>query len=259
MVQGTVTRLVALPGAMVGMSESELMVGGRDRMVDLPVPTFLIEHPRGLVLFDTGCNPEAATNPLGYWGKIAEYLHLRFTPDQAVDRQLQNHGYRVEDVKYVVVSHLHLDHAGGLALFPNARFFIMKGELPYAYWPERRARASFKLNDLLPTRRFDWVELEGDTDLMGDGSLLMLKTPGHTPGESSLLVRLPHHQPILLTGDTAHIRAQLETLSPSAMDFDHRAGRESLTRLRRIRDLGEARIWVMHDPDDWASFPHVIE
>lgn len=259
MSQVEASRLVAMPGATVTMRESELMVGGGDRMIEMPVPTFVIEHPKGLVLFDTGCNPEVAVDATGYWGRIADYLQVKFAPELVVDAQLRSHGYRPEDIRYVVVSHLHLDHAGGLALFPNARFFIMKGELNYAYWPEKRHRAAFKINDLMPTRRFDWVELEGDTDLFEDGSLLMMKTPGHTPGESSLLVRIHGHQPLVLTGDTLHIRAQFNTLKPSAADWDAATASESIARLTKIRDLGEARVWVMHDAEDWATYPHLIE
>jgi N-acyl homoserine lactone hydrolase len=256
MENGKATKLIALPGATVSMKESDLMDGGRETVVyDMPVPCYLIEHPKGLVLFDTGCSPRVAVDPVGYWGKVADFLKVRLPPDNVLDRQIKLLGYKLEDVTHVVVSHLHLDHSGGLGLFPKAQFLVMKGELPYAYWPDRHARAAFILNDLLPTRRFDWREFGGDTDIFGDGSLQMLKTPGHTPGEASLFVRLPH-RPILLTGDTVHIRAQLDTLAPMSVDWDKSIAVESIKRLRRIRDLGETRIWVSHDPEDWAEMPH---
>src|SRR5271154_3786461 len=102
-----VRRLIAMDGAMLTMRESELMVGGTDRPIDLPVPTFLIEHPKGLVLFDTGCNPAVAVDAQACWGKTADYLKVRFSPELVVDAQIRRHGYRPEDVKYVVVSHLH--------------------------------------------------------------------------------------------------------------------------------------------------------
>ncbi len=255
MADGYADKLIALPGAMLRMKEADLMEGGSDKMLDLPCPSYLIEHPKGLVLFDTGCNPQVAVDPVGYWGKVAEFLQVRFSPDLVVDAQLKLLGYKPADVKYVVVSHLHLDHSGGLALFPHAQFLIMKGELPYAYWPDRHARAGFIFNDLVPTRRFDWKELEGDTDLFGDGSLKMLKTAGHTPGEASLFVRL-RHRPILLTGDTVHIRAQLGTLAPMGVDWNKSEASESIRRLKEMQDRGEARLWISHDPEDWAEFPH---
>ncbi len=120
-------KLIALPGAMLSMRERDLMRGGSEQMMDIPVPSFLIEHPKGLVLFDTGVNPRVAEDPEGYWGAAAKFVNVKCTPDLIVDRQIRQHGYRPEDVTHVVVSHLHLDHAGGLALFPNAEFRTPEG------------------------------------------------------------------------------------------------------------------------------------
>ena len=255
----TANKLIALEGATISMKESGLMMGGSDAMIDIPIPSFLIEHSKGLVLFDTGCAPEVAVDPEGYWGVATKFLtNIRFTKDQVVDQQVKLHGYQTSDVKYVVVSHLHLDHSGGIRLFPNATFLVMKGELPYAYWPDRKARNGFIFNDLAPTRGFDWKELAGDTDLFGDGSLMMLKTAGHTPGECSLKVRLKHES-VVLTGDTIHIRPQLETLAAMDSDYDIPEASASIRRLRDMRDRGEARLWISHAPEDWVEYPHQME
>ncbi|MGH7934587.1 MAG: N-acyl homoserine lactonase family protein [Candidatus Binataceae bacterium] len=259
MSQATANKLIALTGATFTMNESQLMIGGSDKDIDIPIPSFLIEHPKGLVLFDSGCNAEVIHDAEKYWGKAAKFLrNIRFSPDQVVDQQVKLHGYKPSDVKYVVVSHLHLDHSGGLALFPQAQFLVMEGELPYAYWPKRKARNAFILNDLLPTRGFDWKELSGDTDLFGDGSLMMLKTAGHTPGECSLQVRLKHDS-VILTGDTIHIRPQLETLAAMDSDYDIEAASASIKRLKDIQARGEARLWISHAPEDWEEFPHIME
>jgi N-acyl homoserine lactone hydrolase len=259
MAPATAKKLIALEGTTFSMREKDLMTGGSTDLIDIPVPTFLVEHAKGLVLFDTGCAPEVASDPEGYWGPATKFLrNIRFSKEQVVDQQVKLHGYQPTDVKYVVVSHLHLDHSGGMKLFPNAQFLVMKGELPYAYWPDRKARNGFILNDLLPTRGFDWKELNGDTDLFDDGSLMMLKTAGHTPGECSLQVRLRDFS-IVLTGDTVHIRPQLGTLAAMDSDYDVADASASIKRLRDIEASGEAKLWISHAPEDWASYPHVME
>ncbi len=268
-------KLIALDGATMTIKESILMAGGRDQNIDLIIPSFLIEHNKGLVLFDSGCAPECATDP-GYWGPVNKFSTIHFSKDQVVDQQIKQHGYKATDVKYVVVSHLHMDHSGGLKLFPEAQFLIMKGELPHAYWPDRDAakrfaeqaqlpvrlvekmfRSLFILDDLVPTRDFDWKEFGDDTDIFGDGSLIMLKTSGHTPGECSLKVRLKHES-VILTGDTIRVRSQLETLAAGNADYDM-AEANAIRRLRDMRDRGEARLWVNHSPEDWAEYPHQMD
>jgi len=157
----------------------------------------------------------------------------------------------------VVLSHGHFDHAGGLAMFPDAQFFAIRGELPNALWPDGDRRG-FVFDEIAPARNFKWTEPDADLDLFGDGSLLMLKTPGHTPGECSLVVRLKN-QTVILTGDTLHTRAQLQTLAPLAGDHDPQQASESIRRLAAMERSGDVRLWINHDAGDWASYPHTLE
>ena len=83
----------------------------------------------------------------------------------------------------------------------------------------------------------------------------MLKTPGHTPGESSLYVRLPNRK-ILLVGDTIHLRDQITTGATMPLDTDPMQAALSIQRVKAIRDMHEATIWISHDPQDWAELPH---
>ncbi len=255
MSKATADRLIALPGAVLAFSAA--LMGGPDEMIEMPVPTFLIEHPKGLVLFDTGCNLKIIEQGAGYIGDFAGSIDIRFTRDDVVDAQLRHHGYQPSQVKYVVLSHGHFDHAGGLAMFPGAQFFAMRGELPNALWPGGDARG-FVFDDIAPARNFKWTEPADDLDLFGDGSLLMLKTPGHTPGECSLAVRLKN-QTVILTGDTLHTRAQLQSLEPLAGDYDPQQASESIKRLAAMERSGEVGLWINHDAGDWASYPHTLE
>ncbi len=255
MAEAKVKRMWALPGAELTVPRSLLMHGGDPSLVTVPCPSYLIEHPKGLVLFDTGCHPKVVDDAVGYWGEIAGHLPINFPKDRTVDNQIKALGYKLEDVKYVVVSHLHLDHSGGMFMFPKAKFLIMENELRYAYWPDPDRRWAFIFNDFVPTRAFNWLELDSDFDLFGDGSLHLLKTPGHTPGESSLFVRLPNRK-IVLCGDTTHLRAALEAEATMPLDTDPLQATRSIQRLKAIRDMHEATIWISHDPEDWAELPH---
>ncbi|TML09319.1 MAG: N-acyl homoserine lactonase family protein [Actinobacteria bacterium] len=191
---------------------------------------------------------------------MAQLYRMEFTPELALDAQLRQLGYALEDISYVVPSHLHFDHAGGLYLFPDATFFVGAGELGYAYWPPPGHRRAFLVADLLPTRDFDWVELGADHDLFGDGSIVILSTPGHTPGEVSLLVRLPSRT-LILTGDTCHFCMELDR-GMAAVDIpcsDPAQASRSIRRIRSMRRSLPAEVWVGHDPDHWAQFPHAPE
>ncbi|MGH3238455.1 MAG: MBL fold metallo-hydrolase, partial [Streptosporangiaceae bacterium] len=132
---GTAKRLWALDSPTFTLDKSILMVGASGQ-VTIPMPAYLIEHPKGLVLFDTGLVPAAAAEPQAVYGDLASFLGLRFAPEQAVDRQIAALGYRPSDVRYVIASHTHFDHCGGLYLFPDAEFFVGEGDLRYAYWPD---------------------------------------------------------------------------------------------------------------------------
>ncbi len=260
MAEGKARRMWALPGAVFVVPQSALMAGGSNDIIEVPVPSFLIEHPRGLVLYDTGSHPRVAEDVAAYWGEMFRNM-VRFSKDFTVDNQIKALGYKVTDVKYVVMSHLHMDHTGGLFMFPHAKLLTMRGELSYAYWPAPDRRNIFLIDDLLPTRNYQWMELEGEFDMFGDGSLTLLHTPGHTPGSTSLVVRLPH-QNIVLAGDVVHMRDALDTEHTMSVDTDPEQAVASIRRLKAMRDLQGMRIWVSHDPNDWAEMgpaPRVIE
>jgi len=253
---GHARRLWALDSPTFTLDRGILMVGASGE-VTIPMPAYLIEHPRGLVLFDTGLAPQAADAPELVYGGLASFLGIRFSPEQRVDRQIESLGYRLSSVTHVVASHTHFDHTGGLHLFPEARLYVGQGDLRYAFWPDPAGAAFFRTADLEPTRSYRWLEVPRgvDHDLFGDGSVVVLSTPGHTPGELSLLVRLPGRN-FLLTGDTVHLREALEREVPMPYDADTAEAVRSIRRLKLIRESADAIVWITHDPEDWAEFPH---
>jgi glyoxylase-like metal-dependent hydrolase (beta-lactamase superfamily II) len=252
----TAKRLWALEAPTVTVDKSLLMIGLTGR-VTLPYPCYLIEHRKGLVLFDTSLKPLAFEDPVAAYGPgAARFLDLSISPDMRIDRQLALVGYRTSDVTHVVLSHTHYDHCGGVGLFPRARFIVGKGELDYAYAPEPFGAGLFHREDLDQIRSFDWYEMPGaDLDLFGDGSVTIIWTPGHTPGELSMLVRLPSRN-LILTGDTVHIRDQLDTESPMPYDWDFHLASQAIRRLKLLSQDADATIWISHDMEDWLAFPH---
>ncbi|GAA2536027.1 MULTISPECIES: N-acyl homoserine lactonase family protein [Pseudonocardia] len=252
---GTAKRMWALDSPTFTVDKSLLLLGAAGECT-IPMPAYLIEHPKGLVLFDTGLVPAAATDPEGVYGPLAEHLGLRFSPEQTVDAQLDALGYKLSDIKYVIASHTHFDHTGGLYLFPDARFYVGEGDMRFGFWPDPAGAGFFRQADLEPLRGRNVLEVPGvDHDVFGDGSVVILFTPGHTPGELSLLVRLPGRN-FILTGDTVHLRDALTTIAPMPHDADTVQALRSIRRLNLLRDSADATIWISHDPEDWAEFKH---
>ncbi|AYD03648.1 N-acyl homoserine lactonase family protein [Neorhizobium sp. NCHU2750] len=249
-----IKRLWALEGGYIRPDRGALVLGEQGP-VTIPSPTFLMEHERGLVLMDTGMVPAAADDVHAVYGDMAELDGISLKPEHRVDRQLEMIGFKTSDVDYVIMSHLHWDHTGGMYLFPHAKFFVMSGELQYAFWP-RAGGPLYRREDIEPTRGFDWTEIEiPDFDFFGDGSLRVVHLPGHSPGNASLVVRLANRT-FILAGDTAHLRSGLEKDLPMPSDWNTFEAVRSIRKLKQMAHSLDARIWMLHDDEDWAEFKH---
>lgn len=150
----------------------------------IPVPAYLIEHPtEGLVLIDCGFDYNHLPDEMKYG--------IAASPLQRLTRQIERLGYRSEDVRHVVISHLHFDHAGQMGDFPKATFHMRESEWSMAIPP---SRGDYIPADYMAARafRFDYIPENTDYDLFGDGTILCLDTKGHSPGHTSFLIALPH-------------------------------------------------------------------
>lgn len=256
MTLGFARRMWALDSPTLTVEAVTLMYG-LSGTVTIPMPAFLIQHPKGLVLFDTGIAPEAIDDPVAVYGKgLADALGLNGTTDQRIDKQLEALGFKTSDVTHVISSHLHFDHSGGHHLFPQAKFYAGQGEMAFAHYPAPLGAFCFIPDHIARMQGWDWREVPGnDVDLFGDGSLILLSMPGHTPGELSLKVRLASRT-FILTGDAVHLRAALEQEWPFPLDCDTKSAITTLRRIKRLAESEEATVWITHDPDDWAEYQH---
>jgi len=185
-----------------------------------PIHVFVIEHDRGLVLFDAGQDLASVTDPDYYPASpLMRLIYRRLArfemgPNETVTAQLRALGYRAEDVRWVVLSHLHQDHIGGLRELAGARFVVTAAEWQAMNAPNAEMAGFLPRHTDLPGAIWDTVTFEPTIDsalapftsahdLLGDGSLVLLPTPGHTAGSMSMLVR-GRDAPLLLVGDLTY-------------------------------------------------------
>lgn len=237
-----------------GLLTAMVDVGKR---IKVPVAMYIIEHPRGLVLYDTGNADEISDGGCeAYWGKgICGGLIPSQTRDEVIDRQLEKFGYSADAVKYVIYSHFHLDHAGNIELFPKATHVVQKAELRAAWWPEKWQRGAYVLKDFDETRDFKFMELHGDFDLFGDGAITILDTKGHTQGHQSVRVRLPKTGTLLLAGDAVYTPENEAGATPG-ITWSTIHSMESIQRLKHIRDAEDGELWYSHGAAQYNAHKH---
>jgi N-acyl homoserine lactone hydrolase len=221
----------------------------RSETIELPVSSALLRHGQANVLFDTGCHPKVAEDPEGRWGGLAKLMVPIMQPGEHVLTGLAELGLAPEDIDVVINSHLHPDHCGCNAFFRKATFLAHADELAAARAPGSEA-AGYLAADWDQQMPFD--EIAGQRDVFGDGRVVLLPLPGHTPGSIGALAQLEHSGNFLLAGDTVSLRETLDTDIVPRNTWNGEALLKSLAEVRRIEATG-ATIICSHDAEQWAT------
>jgi N-acyl homoserine lactone hydrolase len=200
---------------------------------------YLIKHGDEYLLWDTG---HSMTAP-------------NVAPKVSVVDQLAKIDVKPDQIKYVGISHYHADHTGQIDSFPKATLLIGAKEWEAITSPKPAQGVNFKPFE-------GWIKGENkvepqalDKDIFGDGSVIMLRTPGHTPGHSSLLVTLAQMGPVIITGDAVHFRENYDTDGVPAFNFDRAQTVASIERLKKIAANLKATVIIQHDARDVEKLP----
>ena len=214
---------------------------------DLANSCYLIRHGSRFMLWDLGLDE-------GLIGRPEVTAEQTITLNEGIVPQLARLGIKPSQITDIGVSHYHGDHLAQIGRFPQARLLIGKAD-----WDIIKAhRDAPKLFGPWLNRKAQLVQVTKDHDLFGDGKVTVLAMPGHTPGHTSLLVRLSG-RPVLLSGDAVHLREQLTTWAAPSYTDDKAAAVRSIRRLLTVAKANNARIVVQHDPKDIASLPAVLK
>ncbi|HTB16799.1 MAG TPA: N-acyl homoserine lactonase family protein [Bryobacteraceae bacterium] len=206
--------------------------------VDMSDPCFLIVHPKGTLLWETGLNDAIYDRPEGGGAK-----HDKI--DKSLRSQLAAIGYGPADITYLAISHAHGDHSGNGNDYAGSTWIAQKAELEFMFREDVAATTSVRPDQFIKLKDSKKIVIDGDYDVFGDGAVTLVSTPGHTPGHQCLLVKLPKTGPVLLSGDLYHFPGEREfhTFPPNS-SAQYAASRAKVEAL--IKSTG-AQLWIQHD------------
>lgn len=237
--------------ADAGMFSDEHVFDGQAR--ELMVPCYLIRHPDGDLLWDTGL-PEAIADMSD--GLSPEGFPAHFTVPVKLSAQLAQLGLTPADIEFVSVSHGHSDHSGNLNMFAGSTWIVDADERAYMFDDVHRADPNdFNNYNQLENVQPRLIEGDADYDVFGDGSVTIIQAPGHTPGHTILRVNLANAGPVLLTGDMYHLAESRERRTVPVFNADRAQTLASMDKVEALAASSHARVIRQHVSEDFAALP----
>ena len=213
---------------------------------------YLIRHAQGWMMWDSGINDNVATMPKGFQrGKLSPHYILR----KPLRHALREINVDPAQIQHVAFSHTHGDHVGNGNLFSSATLYIQQAEYDIAFGAEAVSKWNFEVTSYDKLRANKIIKLNGDHDVFGDGSVVIIATPGHTPGHQSLLVRLPKTGPVILSGDMVHLQDNWTHRRVPAFNFDITQSLQSMDKVAAIMQKTGAQLWINHDKAQSDAIP----
>lgn len=219
---------------------------------DFVDPCYLIRHPAGDLIWDTGVPEGIADMPDGV--RPAGFpVHI--TVKKKLSAQLAELGLTPADIEFLSFSHLHFDHTGNGNLFAASTWIVDADERAAMFADTARSTDEFGAYSALENSRTVLIEGDGSHDVFGDGTVVIYQTPGHTPGSTTLLVKTAGSGNVLLTGDMWHLAESRERHLVPSFNFSREQTLASMDGVEALATLNDARVVRQHVPEDFAGMP----
>ncbi len=233
-------KITVANGNSMGFKPGELATS------NMVTPCFLIVHPRGTMIWDTGEIPDRA-----FKSGVTPQTDGAYTVDRPLLPQLAALGYMPADITYLALSHYHGDHVANANAFAGSTWIVQQGDrdaiIAVSRSNEKKTKAvdaSFFTN-LIKSKT---LLLKGeDHDVFGDGTVVIKFTPGHTPGHQSLFLKLAKTGPVLLSGDLYHYPEEMTYKRIPSFDFDMEQTAKSRAMIEEFVKKNNAQLWIQHD------------
>jgi N-acyl homoserine lactone hydrolase len=229
--------------------------------IDISVSCYLVHHADGYFLWDTGISDAVATMPDGWYPGNNPATDIHWTRAKSLESQLAAIGVKPSDIRFVGISHTHPDHIGNAELFATVPFLIQKAEYDY-YFAAGKSGIAKPPSDAKPTflKEHPVNLVQEDLDVFGDGSVMIVYTPGHTPGHQSCLVHLPKTGWVLLSGDAVHLQENWDNRRiPYFATMPPEQKLQTQLSMQRMADLisfYHAQLWINHEKTQSDKLKH---
>jgi len=215
--------------------------------VNMITPCFLIVHPRGTMIWDTGEISDSA-----FKDGVSPQKRNTFTLDRPLLPQLAAIGYIPANINYLALSHYHADHVANASLFAGSTWIVQQGDRDRILAPRPAVRPAA---GAVPDPKFfeglansKTIMLNGeDHDVFGDGTVVIKSTPGHTPGHQSLFLKLGKTGNVLLTGDLYHYPEEITLKKIPSFDTNKEQTAKSREMIEEFVKQNHAQLWIQHD------------
>ena len=227
---------------------------GSEGDVTLPVNAWLVQHARGTVLFDAGL-PATFVEGSATKDRVLKFMGITVLEEDTVAAQLSAVSQDPAKVDFVVISHLHFDHMGGLSQIPNATLIIQREEWEAGMAVSQETKTLHERSDFDLGHKLRLID--GEYDLFGDDTVVCIPTPGHTVGHQSLRVTLATGHKVLLASDCCYFSRTIDSQVLPTFGYDLEEQSRTLQRVRKLRDEG-AMVIPGHDINFVNNMPKIL-